>query len=68
MLEAIILAGGAGTRLRSVVADLPKPMADVAGRPKHIYSIWNKMRTKQLDLDDIKDVRGLRVIVEWPAA
>lgn len=32
-LEVIILAGGAGTRLRSVVADLPKPMADIRGKP-----------------------------------
>lgn len=31
--EAIVLAGGFGTRLRSVVADLPKPLAPVAGRP-----------------------------------
>ena len=31
--EAIILAGGFGTRLRSVVRDVPKPMALVAGRP-----------------------------------
>lgn len=33
MTAAIILAGGLGTRLRSVVPDLPKPMAPVAGRP-----------------------------------
>lgn len=32
-MEAIILAGGFGTRLRSVVSDVPKPMAPVAGRP-----------------------------------
>lgn len=32
-MEAILLAGGLGTRLRSVVPDLPKPMAPVAGRP-----------------------------------
>jgi len=32
-MEAIVLAGGLGTRLRSVVPDLPKPMAPVAGRP-----------------------------------
>jgi D-glycero-alpha-D-manno-heptose 1-phosphate guanylyltransferase len=32
-LTAIILAGGLGTRLRSVVADLPKCLAPVAGRP-----------------------------------
>ena len=32
-MEAIILAGGLGTRLRSVVPDLPKPMADINGKP-----------------------------------
>jgi D-glycero-alpha-D-manno-heptose 1-phosphate guanylyltransferase len=31
--EAIVLAGGKGTRLRSHVNDRPKPMADVGGRP-----------------------------------
>lgn len=31
--EAIVLAGGLGTRLRGVVPDLPKPLAPVAGRP-----------------------------------
>ena len=33
MREAVVLAGGLGTRLRSVVSDVPKPMAPVAGRP-----------------------------------
>jgi len=33
MTTAIILAGGLGTRLRSAVPDLPKPMAPIAGRP-----------------------------------
>jgi D-glycero-alpha-D-manno-heptose 1-phosphate guanylyltransferase len=32
-MEAIVLAGGLGTRLRSVVDDRPKAMAQVAGRP-----------------------------------
>ncbi|BCT91854.1 D-glycero-D-manno-heptose 1-phosphate guanosyltransferase [Lysobacter helvus] len=31
--EAIVLVGGLGTRLRSVVSDVPKPLAPVAGRP-----------------------------------
>ncbi|MCH5721327.1 hypothetical protein [Niabella hibiscisoli] len=31
--EAIILAGGLGTRLRAAVPDLPKCMAPVAGQP-----------------------------------
>ena len=37
--EAIILAGGLGTRLRSTVPDLPKCMAPVAGRPFLSYVI-----------------------------
>jgi D-glycero-alpha-D-manno-heptose 1-phosphate guanylyltransferase len=32
-MHAIILAGGLGTRLRAAVADVPKPMASVHGRP-----------------------------------
>jgi D-glycero-alpha-D-manno-heptose 1-phosphate guanylyltransferase len=35
--EAIVLAGGLGTRLRSVVSDVPKAMAPVAGRPFLAY-------------------------------
>lgn len=33
MIDALILAGGRGTRLREVVDDRPKPLAEVAGRP-----------------------------------
>ncbi|MDO8412742.1 MAG: nucleotidyltransferase family protein [Gallionellaceae bacterium] len=32
-MEAIILAGGFGTRLRALVPDVPKPMAPIGGRP-----------------------------------
>lgn len=32
-MEAVVLAGGFGTRLREVVPDLPKPMAPVGGQP-----------------------------------
>ena len=40
--EAIVLVGGLGTRLRSVVSDLPKPLALVAGRPfiAHLLDQW----------------------------
>ena len=37
--EAIILAGGLGTRLRSAVPDLPKCMASVAGKPFMYYVV-----------------------------
>ncbi len=36
---------------------------EITGRPKHIYSIWNKMRSKGLDFSQLYDVRALRVIV-----
>ena len=36
---------------------------EIHGRPKHIYSIWKKMRTKSLDFSQVYDVRALRVIV-----
>jgi GTP pyrophosphokinase len=38
--------------------------ADVTGRPKHIYSIINKMKRKQLDFDQLYDVRAVRILVE----
>jgi GTP pyrophosphokinase len=38
--------------------------AEVSGRPKHIYSIWNKMRGKSLDFSELYDVRAFRVIVD----
>ena len=36
--------------------------ATVSGRPKHIYSIWNKMRLKGLEFHQLYDLRALRVI------
>jgi GTP pyrophosphokinase len=37
--------------------------AEVQGRPKHLYSIWKKMRGKGLDFARVFDVRAMRVIV-----
>ncbi len=38
--------------------------ADIQGRPKHIYSIWNKMRAKHIEFAEVYDVRALRVLVD----
>ena len=38
--------------------------AEVVGRPKHLYSIWNKMRAKNVGFEEIYDVRALRVLVD----
>jgi D-glycero-alpha-D-manno-heptose 1-phosphate guanylyltransferase len=35
--EAVVLAGGFGTRIRSVVSDVPKPLAPIRGRPFLAY-------------------------------
>jgi len=44
MISAVILAGGLGTRLRSAVTDLPKPMAPIGTRPflEHLLDYWIK--------------------------
>jgi len=38
--------------------------AEIYGRPKHIYSIWKKMNAKQVPLEEVYDLRALRVIVD----
>ena len=37
--------------------------AEISGRPKHIYSVWNKMRQKDLAISDVFDVLGFRILV-----
>ncbi|MFN4148263.1 MAG: RelA/SpoT family protein [Rhodocyclaceae bacterium] len=60
--EAFI--ANAVARLKEELAKAGIAHAEVYGRPKHIYSIWNKMRQKQLDFDRVYDVRALRIIVD----
>jgi D-glycero-alpha-D-manno-heptose 1-phosphate guanylyltransferase len=48
IIESIILAGGAGTRLKSVLPNLPKCMAPVAGRPFLFYVI-NYLRSQGIE-------------------
>lgn len=48
MKEAIILAGGLGTRLREAVPDLPKCMAPVAGRP-FLFHVINYLRLQGIE-------------------
>ncbi|MCG8383255.1 MAG: bifunctional (p)ppGpp synthetase/guanosine-3',5'-bis(diphosphate) 3'-pyrophosphohydrolase [Gammaproteobacteria bacterium] len=36
---------------------------EVFGRPKHIFSIWKKMYKKQIQFEDLFDVRAVRVVV-----
>ncbi|HEB5831718.1 TPA: NTP transferase domain-containing protein, partial [Yersinia enterocolitica] len=47
LTEAIILAGGLGTRLRSVSGEKPKPIIEVAGRP-FIYYILDGLISQNI--------------------
>lgn len=51
-------------RLQAELAKSGIEDAEVYGRPKHIYSIRNKMRGKDIDFDKVYDVRALRIIVD----
>ena len=38
--------------------------AEVHGRAKHIYSIWEKMNHKHIDFSEVHDVQAVRVLVD----
>jgi GTP pyrophosphokinase len=58
------------TYIQKVISELQARLrlegiaADVQGRPKHIYSIYRKMRRKDVEFDQIYDVRGIRILVD----
>lgn len=43
--QAVILAGGRGTRLGALAETVPKPLLEVAGRPFLDYLLWNLKRS-----------------------
>ena len=51
------------TRLKQELAQIGI-RAEVSGRPKHIYSIYKKMKRKEVDFGDVYDVRAVRVLVD----
>ncbi|MCB1865374.1 MAG: bifunctional (p)ppGpp synthetase/guanosine-3',5'-bis(diphosphate) 3'-pyrophosphohydrolase [Chromatiales bacterium] len=52
--------------LRGLLADAGID-AEVAGRAKHIYSIYKKMRRKDASFDELSDIRAVRVLVDTVA-
>jgi GTP pyrophosphokinase len=59
--EAFI--GEALAELRGAL-DVAGIRAELAGRPKHIYSIWKKMQRKALEFSELYDIRAMRVLVD----
>ncbi len=51
-------------KVREELAEAGVKNAEIYGRPKHIYSIWNKMRKKGVEFSEVYDIRALRVIVD----
>lgn len=39
---------------------------EIFGRPKAVHSIWNKMRTKHVDFEEVYDLFAIRVILKSP--
>jgi guanosine-3',5'-bis(diphosphate) 3'-pyrophosphohydrolase len=37
---------------------------EIKGRPKSIYSIWNKMKSKNIDFEDIYDLFAIRIVIK----
>ena len=50
-------------RLRGALADAGL-RGEVAGRPKHIFSIWKKMQRKGIPFSELYDIRAVRVLVD----
>jgi GTP diphosphokinase / guanosine-3',5'-bis(diphosphate) 3'-diphosphatase len=47
-------------QMRLNLEDFP---AQVYGRPKHIYSIWKKMNSRQCQFEDLYDIFAIRIVV-----
>ena len=54
-MQAVIIAGGQGTRLRERVGDLPKPLVDIGGRPLLEHQV---LLARQFGFSDILLLTG----------
>lgn len=64
MKECIILAGGLGTRLQSVVKDVPKCMAEVAGKP-FLHYLFDYAELQDVDHIILSLGYKSEVVLQW---
>lgn len=64
MKEAVILAGGLGTRLQSVVSDVPKCMAEVAGHP-FLYYLFDYLEKQQYNHIILSLGYKSEIVIDW---
>jgi GTP pyrophosphokinase len=50
--------------LQVALGDAGIKAIEIAGRPKHIYSIWRKMQRKNLAFEELYDLRAVRILVD----
>ena len=58
--QAVILCGGLGTRLGDLVADVPKPMVEVGGKPLLVHSLT---RLREAGITDVVLAAGYKADV-----
>ena len=72
-MQAVIMAGGFGTRLRPITCSIPKPMAPMANKPMlcHIIDLLKQHNFKDMTMmlyyqpEIITDFFGQGAILEW---
>lgn len=61
--EREIYLGKVMEQIREEMIDLEIQVLDISGRPKHLYSIYNKMKKQDKTFEEIYDLLGMRIIV-----
>lgn len=61
--EREIYLGKVMEQIREEMRDLEIQVLDISGRPKHLYSIYNKMKKQDKTFEEIYDLLGMRIIV-----
>ena len=51
-------------RIKELFDERGITILDIRGRPKHLYSIWNKLKRGEHKFEDINDLLALRILVE----